>query len=80
MIGILKAIVELVELRESFLHVPLVVLGLELQVEEDSAWLTLAFGVGRDGDLHRRRQVVVVHRFIISKAPTSNIYHLQQHL
>ena len=61
-VGVLEPVEELVELGEALLDVPLVVARLELDVEEDCASLGLALREGRNGHLHSRRQIVVVHR------------------
>lgn len=51
MVGGFKAIKKVIELGKPFFDVPLVVLGLELDVKEDSALLGLVLRVCRDRNL-----------------------------
>ena len=54
MVSCFEAIKEVIELRESFLNIPLVVLGLELYIKEDCSLLGLVLRVRRDRNLDSR--------------------------
>jgi hypothetical protein len=73
-VGVLQPVEELIEFREPLLDVPLIVAGFELDVEEDGSGLGLALGVGGDGNLDRRGEVIVVHKDLLIYHQTIRFY------
>lgn len=59
--SVFEAVEKSVELRKSFLEVPLVIFGFELDVEKHCTLLGLVLREGRDRYFDSRGQVVVVH-------------------
>ena len=54
MVTIFKSVVEMIELRESFLDVPFVITHLKLHIEEDCPFLSLILGKTGDANLDSR--------------------------